>query len=430
MASEPTPRLRPDRAIARLRRSETGRAAAVGAAIGFGNVVALVFTVVFARLLGAEDYGSLAALLSLFLILSLPGSALQVAVARDLSAAAEHEHAAHEARAAAAVRHAVALTLAAALAGALLRHQLADATGVSEEWAAALAPPAGALWLLVSIQRGVLQGFRQYRLLSLSFVVDALLRFGFAGLLYALGLGVAGIFGALALSIATVALWLERTVHGDLAGTRAGGAGGLGSLARAAWAPALALGLLALLQNVDVIVANHRLGEQAAGEYAAASITAKGIVWIAVGLGVYLLPESARRAERRAEARGVLVRVLGLVGAVGLPLLGLYLVAGAWLLRLIFGGEYGGAAEALPWLGAGMTLLAISYLLAQHLLGVGRLAFLWPLALAAAAQPALLGSVGGGVVRFAIVLAALQLALAAAHTVAELWPERRPAPSG
>ena len=50
------------------------------------NVVALVFTVVFARVLGATDYGSLATLMSAFIILMVPGSALQVAVAREVSA--------------------------------------------------------------------------------------------------------------------------------------------------------------------------------------------------------------------------------------------------------------------------------------------------------------------------------------------------------
>ena len=49
------------------------------------NVVALVFTVVFARVLGATDYGSLAALMSAFIILMVPGSALQIAVAREVS---------------------------------------------------------------------------------------------------------------------------------------------------------------------------------------------------------------------------------------------------------------------------------------------------------------------------------------------------------
>ena len=71
--------------VASLTGSDTGRAAGLGAAVIAVNVVALVFTVVFARVLGASDYGSLAALISAFIILMVPGSALQIATARVVS---------------------------------------------------------------------------------------------------------------------------------------------------------------------------------------------------------------------------------------------------------------------------------------------------------------------------------------------------------
>ena len=68
-----------------LARTDTGRAAGLAASVIAGNVIALAFTIVFARVLGATDYGSLAALLSAFIILMVPGSALQIAVAREVS---------------------------------------------------------------------------------------------------------------------------------------------------------------------------------------------------------------------------------------------------------------------------------------------------------------------------------------------------------
>src|SRR5256714_413426 len=67
--------------------SDTGRAAGLAVAVLTTNVVALVFTVVFARVLGATGYGSLAALLSSFIILMVPGSALQIETAREVSRA-------------------------------------------------------------------------------------------------------------------------------------------------------------------------------------------------------------------------------------------------------------------------------------------------------------------------------------------------------
>ena len=69
-----------------LARSETLKAVGMAAATMANNALALIFTVLFARLLGATDYGSLAALVSTFVILAVPGSALQVAVAREIGA--------------------------------------------------------------------------------------------------------------------------------------------------------------------------------------------------------------------------------------------------------------------------------------------------------------------------------------------------------
>src|SRR3954466_3813809 len=61
----------------------TGKAIGLAAATMAANLVAVVFTVIFTRILGADGYGSLAALLNLSVILFVPGSALQVAAARE-----------------------------------------------------------------------------------------------------------------------------------------------------------------------------------------------------------------------------------------------------------------------------------------------------------------------------------------------------------
>src|ERR1700742_195630 len=72
--------------LAELRTSETAKAAGLAGAMIANNVIALVSTIVFARVLKngqGGGYGSLAALVSYFLILSVVGQALQVATARE-----------------------------------------------------------------------------------------------------------------------------------------------------------------------------------------------------------------------------------------------------------------------------------------------------------------------------------------------------------
>ena len=81
--SSAPPRRSARRCAPRMRRSETAKAAGMALATLAANAIAIVFTVVFTRLLGVGDYGALGALLSTFTILAVAGSALQVAVARE-----------------------------------------------------------------------------------------------------------------------------------------------------------------------------------------------------------------------------------------------------------------------------------------------------------------------------------------------------------
>ncbi len=73
----------------------------------------------------------------------------------------------------------------------------------------------------------------------------------------------------------------------------------------------IALTLLLAIQELHVIVVKHEASGDAAGSYAVAAVAAKAIIWIAVGLGMYLVPEAARRAKTGEDARTILVRCLG-----------------------------------------------------------------------------------------------------------------------
>lgn len=123
--------------------SDTGRAAGMAAAQITSNVIALAFTVIFARILGASGYGSLAVLVSAFIILMVPGSALQIAVAREVSRA----FAGHGTDAGAGVRQwlkRLALgTLIVAVLAIPLRDLIAGIVNVDEVWGAAAVPVTG-----------------------------------------------------------------------------------------------------------------------------------------------------------------------------------------------------------------------------------------------------------------------------------------------
>ena len=378
-----------------------------------GNVISLLFTVVFARLLGASDYGSLAALLSAFFILCIPGTALQMLVAREVSASAALSAEAHARQAVRRLtRVGWMLTLAIAALSALLRGPLAAVCGVDEEWAAALVPPTAALWLLVSLQRGELQGLQRYRAVGLSVVGEAVARMVLGLALVTAGLDVAGAFAGE--TVALVACWIVLAVLlPAVAGAGPDAAARVMTLLRQAGPPVAAMALLALLQNLDVIVVKHIVAPAAAGAYAAASLAAKAIVWVAVGFGMYVVPETSRRAQLGEDTRRLFLVALGLTALVALPALAVFALAGEMLLRGVFGAEFARASDALTILGLAMTALACTYLSVQYLLALRRTRFLWLLSGATVAEPVVLTLIGDGLTALATGLLVVQVATAA-----------------
>src|SRR5215207_2045548 len=148
--------------------SDTGRAAGMAVAVVVSNTIGLGFTIVFARILGASGYGSLAVLVSAWIILMVPGSALQVAVAREVSRAAASSRADAGAGVTRWLERLALGTLLVALLAIPLRGVIATIVNVDEDWAAAAVPVSGLLWAFVSVERGALQGFGRYRLVALS----------------------------------------------------------------------------------------------------------------------------------------------------------------------------------------------------------------------------------------------------------------------
>jgi O-antigen/teichoic acid export membrane protein len=404
--------------VSRLRTltgSDTGKAAELGIAAMAGNVVSLVFTLVFTRVLGQSGYGSLGALISTFLLLTVAGYALQTTVAREVSGAL----AAGDPEAGRGVRRwlrkLMLLAIGAAVAGVLLRSPLATVIGVEDvPWGASATLLCGALWLILSVERGALLGFQRYRLVGGSLIAEQIARLLFGVLLVVAGLDVTGAFLGTPLALASIAavLWfpLQRQVaHApdtELPGHR------LRDLALRAWAPICALGLISWLQDGNVIVVKHLASDHDAGAWVAAAVAAKAIMWIAIGLAGYLVPEVARRAGSGQDARPILLRTMGLIVGLAVPMVLVYTVAAKPILTHVL--HVHGAEKALPIFGLAMSMLALTYLATQYQLALHHSRFLVLLAMAGVAQPLIMIAVGDKLTALAAGLLGLQLVLAAA----------------
>ena len=410
--------------LRRLGGSPTVAVAGLAAAAMAANLLAVVATVVFTRLLGTAGYGSLAALLNLSVIVLVPGAALQVAAAREGTLGRLGDRRALAATLERWTRLLAAAVAAATVGGVLARHQLAAMLGIEQEWAAAAVPVAAGLWMLLSLQRGLLQATRAYRAVGLSIVLEAGGRL-VAGIALAVGgLGVTGAYLGTPVSVLVTAAVLGLLLRRRLGEpNRAAPGHRLRTLARNAALPIVALVIVAALQNVDVIVASHELADDPAGVYAAATVAAKALVWIAIGVGMWVLPEAVRRAAAARDPRPVLGRAFALIGVVALPALTAYAIAPRLVLRLAFGAEYESGDEILLALGVAYALLALTYLAVQFLLGMGRRGPLWGLAAVALAEPLVLAGLDEPGT-FAAAVLALQAIAAVVAVGSALWPPR------
>jgi O-antigen/teichoic acid export membrane protein len=383
-----------DQALVALRGSDTAKAASLAGAMIANNVIALGSTFVFARLIG--NYGALAALIAYLLILTVAGQAMQVATARegvlgrlgigeDLIATVISW-----------TKSIMVVTALLTVVSIALRHPIAQLVGVKHfSWAAAVGLPAGCLYLELSLLRGALQGIGDYRSVGMSLVFEQASRLVLGTVLAVAGLNLTGAYLGSLLSYVAMSVYCAFRLRSRVQGTSemrvAKAALSLWTHVKRAWAPIVGLAVIAVLQNIDLIAAKHRIpGTHMQSAYAATAVAAKVLIWVAMGAGFYLVPEVSRRRAAGEDTRGVLVRALGIIVVCAVPVLLIFAVGAHPLLEIAFSKKRASASSSLLPLGAAFTVLAATYLAVQYMLALKRTWFLVAIGVVAAAEPVIL----------------------------------------
>lgn len=213
------------------------------------------------------------------------------------------------------------------------------------------------------------------------------------------GLGISGAYLGSLISYVAMCAYCAVKLYGQLAGpnhrrwstgdaTRA--AFGLWQHVWLAIVPIAALGVIQLLQNIDLITAKHQFSTRHATSYAVAAVAAKVLIWVAMGASFYLVPETSRRRAEGEDTRGVLVRALGIVAVCAVPCMLIYAFGAHPLLSIVFGKAKAIDSSCLLPLGAAFTVLACTYLAVQYMLALKRAWFLVVIGLVAVVEPVLL----------------------------------------
>ena len=310
---------------------QAGPLAAAGV---IANGASVVLTVALARLLSPHSYGVLNQLTGLYLILSMPGSAVVVAVVRRVTVWHE-DGTGHLVRRWAGRVHRQCTLIVLVWAAVVFTSRHAVAVLLNQQSGIGIAAilTAAAFFVLLSLDRGLLQAHRSYRPLAVNLLVEMGFRVAAVVALVAAGFGPSG--AAVGVLIGEVA----ATTHARWASVRAWAGGTAVRLLDAgSWVASLrpdallvgkrsvrrtvvvdlvvasvCLSMVAVLQNIDVLVVG-RDNPSHSGAYAAVSVTSKAIVFGAVVLGGYLLPEAAIRWRQGGHALRQLAVVLAAAG--------------------------------------------------------------------------------------------------------------------
>jgi O-antigen/teichoic acid export membrane protein len=387
------PGVEPERESMRAGLRQAGPLAVAGV---LANAASVVVTVAVARLLSPHSYGVLIQLTGLFLILSMPGSAVVVAVVRRVTLWQEGSSGHLVRRWAGRTHRQGSLVLVVwALLVFACRHWIAELLGQRSGIGIAAILTAAALFVLLSLDRGLLQAHRAYRPLAANLLVEGVVRTVAVLGLVAAGKGpsgaAVGVLVAEAVTAAHARYAAARAWSMDVHGRRPSGTSwASGWVASVRPDPALevsgsgrrhlvldlviaslSLSMVAVLQNVDVLVVG-RDDPSHSGAYAAVSVTSKAIVFGAIVLGGYLLPEAAIRWRQGGHALRQLGVVLVLLAVPAAVLLAVALGASHLLLEAVFHHAYTSSAPALAPLVGAMILLSISVVLTMYLLAIGR----------------------------------------------------------
>lgn len=344
------------------------------------SVFLYAFFFVASRTLGVERYGTLSALLSAILIVSVFGTIGTTIVTRfaaEFGALAEMGKLRRLTDVVAV--WSASVLIVAALAGFLLRAPIGAFLHVDEPGLIELSAVVAAFGIALPILRGVAQGAQRFGVFAASMLVETAGKttFGIVGIL--LGGGVFGAVSGYAVASVVAALY----TYGSLRFTFRARADHLHIDLRRLFVTsggiACATFGITTLTFFDVILAKHYLSAEQAGFYGAAILAARALYVVVSFLPTILLPKAAARATSGAPVGRLLLQALGAAAVLSGGILAFYLAFPGFVIRVFAGPAYAAGAPLVFPLSVAVALLAAANIVISYKIGLHRFDFIVPL---------------------------------------------------
>jgi glycosyltransferase involved in cell wall biosynthesis/O-antigen/teichoic acid export membrane protein len=345
-------------------------------ALALFNAGNYAFHVVVSRLLGPSDYGALASLLAVVMVLSVPFGVLQTVVAQRTASLRARGREDEVSRFAAAALKTINLPAWAAALLIVAVGAPAFAAFLDLGYGAAvLLAPYLLFSMLSAVAFGVLQGELRFGAIATLLMAGLLVRLGVGIGLVAGGLGVAGAVLATAIAPAVTLVIGLRLVQVDRKAWRAARRS-FRNLGGSFAAAAFGLTSFWLFAEVDIALARHFLPHDEAGYYSSAGLLTRALLFLPAAISVVAFPRFVAARERgEGHTRWLRVSLAGFAILLVPAVLGLILLREP-LVSLAFSDRYAHAVSLVPALAFAMAVMAVIGLLVYFHIAMSSRAYL------------------------------------------------------
>lgn len=356
------------------------------------SVFGYLYHLAMGRMMSPQDYAVVAALLSIFLVLSVPTATILTVVMRYIAKyQAQNDISAIYSLQAKVARWLFLLGLIVTFGFMALSPWVSKFLHIDSIWPVILISLVFGFVFLAPVYRGILQGTQKFGSLAATMIVESAAKF-FIGILFVwLGFHVLGAVAAIVIATA-LGLWyswwlVSKLWRGQKITIKKVD---LRGLLKYSLPVIIVLLATALLYNIDVVLVKHFFVGDESGYYAALSQLGKIIVFGTMAITGVMFPMVADKIEKREDFRPVFWKAAGLIAALCALATLIYFLFPEFVIGLLYGGEYLVVAPLLGLVAIFMALYSIANYLVTFFLSAKMYGAIYPLIIGVAAQVILL----------------------------------------
>lgn len=345
--------------------------------INAGNYI---YHLITARMLSVSDYGELQALLSIFLILSIPMSAIATLIIK-YTANFKGEERFDKIYGLFKYFSKKLLTcgVVALLLIVLLQNYIVSFLNLSHRLPVIILGLILAVSFLSVVNKNIIQGVQKFRDASVVGIIEVGLKILFTLVLIYAGLALTGAIGAALLAgVLTyiISFWFIKFIFkyrkdGDISINNKEIILALGPIF-------FSLLFLTFLYNIDIVLAKHFMLPELAGQYGALSVLGRIIFFFSGSIVAVMFSMSAEAHKKsNREDKKILKQSLILIIIISLPILVAYFVLPQYLIVLLLGKKFLTITAYVGWFGLAMFFYSLINVFARYFISINKTNFIY-----------------------------------------------------